>query len=456
MTITRTPDLAVPDGEFDVHIPITKSYVDSATGKRYITGVATGVAEDRDGERCSVNCVKSMGQQIGRGGVKITSSHQQDWMTEIGDVHKAAYDPESDELSIEAELPAEGVDPIADKAWRTANTEKVGWSIGGKLLKSYFERNEVGKKRKVLDSILLKHVALTKNPSYATSFATAVAKTYAGDEPADDEFTLDADDDVAKNLTTGSWVSGDSDSGGGNVGRDSVGSGKRNAGSNKGGAKMRTEDPKDTSEDDSDEDADDGKDLPEGKDQQRHLSCPNCGHEFAADLPVDSSERQLDDLPNDRKNDEDESDTGKSHTEKPMATILKETLDVLKALAEREDVQKTATDAEPAADAVGDDAALSDVEKIVAASHRAHEDRLDRIEKSTGEGFELIAKSLKGLQDALADMPQGRRSVARTLPPTVGHDGEPVAKTLEQEVEEAPDTLSALKAVNRHAGWTTE
>lgn len=456
MTVTRTPDLdPVDDAEFEVPIPITKSWVDTKTGRRYLTGVATGVAEDRDGERCSVNCVKSMGEQIQRGGVKVTAAHQQDWMTEIGDVHKASYDPETDELAIEAVLPPEGVDPIADKAWRTANTEKVGWSIGGKLLKHFYERNEIGKKRKVLDAILLKHVALTKNPAYAGSFATAVAKTYDGPEPDDSEFQLvDADAEVAKSLTTGSWVNGSSEFGGGNVGRDSLGSGPRNNGSSKAGAKMRTdaEDPpkRDTSEDDSDEGPDDGKDLPQGKDQQRHLSCPNCGHEFAAYLPVGGEEQQLNDTPGDRENDDaDKPNTGKSRTERPMPSLLSETLDVLKAQAD-EAVAKTVAepDPEPARD-------LTDVEKALATSHRLHEDRLDRIEAATGEGFELIAKSLKRLEDSLAELPVGRKSVARVLPSTVGHDEE-VGKTVQQAIEEAPDALSALKVLNRAAGWTRD
>lgn len=442
MNITRTPTIEA-DSDFNVAIPITKSYVDNK-GARHLIGVATGVAEDRDGERCSVSCVKGMGRDIEKGGIKVTSAHQQDWMTEIGDVRKGTYDPETDELSIEAVLPAEGVDPIADKAWKVANNEKVGWSIGGKLVSHFYERNEVGKRRKVLDAIQLRHIALTKNPSYAQSFATAVAKTYTGDDPADDEFTLEGE--VEKDMATGSWVNGSSDGGGGNVGRDSVGSGKRNAGSRKPGQKgMRTED---TSDDDSDTDGDDGKDLPKAK-NERHLACPNCGHEFAADLPVDPDEQQLDDENDDE--DQDES-TGKSvttTTETALMQSLQETLDALKAKIESDGVTKTA-DPEPTADEAG----VSDVEKMVAASHQLTEARFEALEGKTGEGFELVAKALKDLTEKVADLPLGRKSQAYRVPPTTGHADGDVEKSTDQLVDEAPDAVSALKVMNEAAGWT--
>jgi hypothetical protein len=446
MTVTRTPDIDV-DKEFTVDVPVTKAYVGS-DGRRHIVGVATGVAEDRDGERVSKNCIVGMGRDIESGAIKVTSSHQQDWMTEIGDVEKYQYDAETDEMIVDGVLPPEGVDPIADKAWRTAQEPNatLGWSIGGKLLKSFYERNEVGKKRKVLDAIRLRHIMLTKNPSYAQSFATAVvAKAFDGDEPADDEFTLEAE--VEKDMTTGSWAGGGSDVGGGNTGRDSVGSGQRNAGS---------KDPKSkgmNTEDDGANENEDDKDLPEAKDQERHLACPNCGHEFAADLPVDPGERQVDET-NDETNDEDEDrETGKSLEETQPMSKLSETIDDLRALANAETVEKT-DQADTVTDVPKADEDLGDVAKMVAASHRAHEERFADMEGKLGTAFELIAKAVKGVQEQIADLPQGRKSVARVhpdgngAPSTVGHADGSVEKTAEERIAETDDPVEALKILN--------
>jgi hypothetical protein len=439
MTITRTPVIEV-DQEFAVDVEIVKAFVDNTTGRRTIVGVASGVAEDRDGERMSANAIKSMVHQLESGaGIKLTTGHQQDWLTEIGDVVAATHDIKSDELIVKTELPAEGVDAIADKAWRTSQTEKLGFSIGGKLRGAYFERNELGKKRKVLDALQWKHVALTKHPSYANSFAEAVAKTWDGEAPEDAAFTEPWDpDSVAKDSTTGSWVGGDSDSGGGNVGRDSVGSGKRNAGTHK---------PSNATES-----ADDA--LPETPDE-RHLSCPQCGHEFAADLPVDASERQGD-PPTDK-----DSDTAKTAQKEGLMATLTETLDHIKALAAADDVAKTtpepaaaaAASTEAPADAAADVAKTPapdeglDVAKLVAASHKHSEDRLDKFETAIGEAFELVAKSHQSIVKLIEDMPHGRKTTARILPKPNGHEDD-VEKTTEQLVAEADDPIAALKILN--------
>ena len=450
MTITRTPDLE-PGVEFSVDVPITKAFVDAKTGRRFIVGVASGVAEDQDGERVSTNAIRGMVRKVTTGDVKLTTGHVQDWWSEIGDAVEATHDPASDEFIVKTELPAEGEDPLADKAWVTAQREKLGFSVGGKLLKAYFERNEVGKKRKVLDSIDLRHIALTKHPSYASSFAEAVAKTWDGTDPEDTAFTEPWDpDSVAKDSTTGSWVGGDSDSGGGNVGRDSVGSGKRNAGTK----------PDKPAKGQNTESADD--DLPETPDE-RHLSCPQCGHEFAADLPVNADERQGD-PPTDK-----DSDTGKTAKKEGLMATLTETLDAIKALAAADDVAKTApepaapaaatdapaADAAAAADAASDVVAKTptteetlDVAKLVAASHKHSEDRFDAFETKVGEAFELVAKSHQKIAEMIADMPQGRKSTARILPKPNGHEDGDVEKTTEQLVADAEDPLAALKVLN--------
>ena len=160
MTIFATEPTDV-DKDFEVQGELTKTWIDSKSGTRHIRGVASGVEEDRDGERCSKRAIQSMVAQVNSGTVKLIAGHDQDWLSEFGDVTKGYHDDETGEFVIDCELPPDGQDPIADKAWRTVGRGKLGFSIGGKLHKAFFERSETGKRRKVLDEIGLKHVCLT-------------------------------------------------------------------------------------------------------------------------------------------------------------------------------------------------------------------------------------------------------------------------------------------------------
>src|SRR4051794_29926076 len=202
----RTPTIEVNE-DFSFLAPITKAYK-SPTGERVIRGVASGVAEDRDGERVSARAIAKMAATPTAGGaVKLTSSHTQDWATEFGDVRLLEHDAANDELIYEAVLPPAGEDPIADKAWKAMTVEgrPLGVSIGGKLRKAYFELVDAAKgpggkprRRKVLDEIDLRHIMLTANPSYRGTFAQAVAKSFTGEAPALDAAEWEAVDPAAE------------------------------------------------------------------------------------------------------------------------------------------------------------------------------------------------------------------------------------------------------------------
>src|ERR1039458_920480 len=131
MSVLATEQFDV-DQEFEVAGEITKTWIDPKSGTRHIRGVASGVEEDRDGERCSKRAILSMVTQVNSGGVKLTAGHDQDWVSEFGDVTKGFHDEDTGEFSIECELPRAGADPIADKAWREVGRRKLGFSIGGK------------------------------------------------------------------------------------------------------------------------------------------------------------------------------------------------------------------------------------------------------------------------------------------------------------------------------------
>lgn len=402
----RSPEFEV-EKDFTCEVGITKSWSE-ANGRRFIQGVASGVAEDRDGERVSKNAIEKMAKQVAQGGVKLTSRHQQDWDTEIGDVVEATHDPKTDELIVKTELPPEGMDPIADKAWNAVTRDgvKLGFSIGGKLKKAFFELTDTNKRRKVLDEIHLRHICLTKTPSYAPSFAQAVAKSFTEDEGiVDEDAFYEADEDeVSKGLAPSSQGTQPSATGDTNAGTRSEGA-----------ASMNTDDP---------DDKEDGEDEPKlDKSPERHLACPNCGHEFAADLPLDGEEQAPD---TDSEGEDDNDSTKKSvEQENDMPKSLADTLAELRTFvaktegeADAETVEKTEPEVEAAEVEKTEDTFDSEPEvlKIVAASAKRTDDRLEALEASLGEAFGTVAKAIKGIQESILEQPQGRRSVARILP----------------------------------------
>lgn len=428
---TATIDL---DSEFAYHGEVTKSWTDAKTGERYIRGVASGIEVDRDGERVSKNAIASMARQVAAGGVKIVGgTHQQDWSTEMGDVVKATHDTDHDQLLVECKLPPEGEDHLADKAWTrmTKHGEKLAFSIGGKLRKAYFEVGEgVGKRVKVLDEILLRHVALTKNPAYSQSFAEAVAKTFDVDAEGL-EFTEVDDEPVAKAATPNG---------------DDSDTGDRDAGQAPEGNQKDADQPGNEAEEKDDEDTGTEPDA------VRHLACPNCGHEFAAPLPEEDTEtnpsQDLDQGDDDKTTDDRASKIAQEND--PMDDTLK----MLKALVGEEEAPVEKTEDAPAAEEVvevakTEDLTIDDVAKMVAASHRAKTEAIETLTEKVNEVLSVVAKSLVGLNDKVDSLPVGRKSIARVLPPK--SEVEKTASendSVEKRIADAPDAVAALKIAN--------
>lgn len=440
----RTADITV-EKDFEFTGEITKSYVDAETGKRYIVGAASGLEEDREGERVSKRAINGMVNGVRQDQVALVGgTHEQNWLTEIGRAVEAHIDPETDQFMVKTELPPEGADPIADKAWSETHKRKMGFSIGGKLQSAFYELTDVGKKRKVLDSIRLKHLCLTDKPAYQHGFAQAVAKTFDGPEPEEAEFEEREEPEVEKDLTTGGW----SAEGGRNSGNDSKGSGERNNGPR--GSKAKSPDVQDDKSAENDD-----NDTPL-EDAGRHLACPNCGHEFAAELPVDMS-------PQEREKQDASKDDPQKSTEATIMDLTK-TVDELKALvakhlSETPEGEEASTEPEPAETsetpvAKTEEVDTPDVLKMVAASHAEHEERFARIEKTMGEALGLIADNLQTIKGQLAATPVGRKSIARVLPASVGEraqltgDGE-VGKT--HDPDEPRSAKDALKDLNERA-----
>jgi hypothetical protein len=409
----RSPTVEV-DQSFEYVCDVTKAWT-TADGRRWFRGVASGIAEDRAGERVSKDCIADMAKQaIAPGGLAITSGHEQDWLSTCGTVEKLQHDPEHNELLYEASLPAEGEDPIADKAWKLMRSgRKLGISIGGKLRKAYYELVDgpVVRKRKVLDRIELRHLMLTEKPAYPHTFAEVVAKTFDTAAPADDAFV---DEDLAKAAPPAD--------------EDPKAPEAPEADAGQPGADEPPAGQGDTS------DTDDAKELP----MARHLCCPACGHEFAAPMPKTGPDGTDDAVTDPDDNDEDDGDARKSDTEDPMD--LTPTVASLRALADRDDVTKTDVEAAKADDVTKTEP--SDLEKLIAASHVANQGAIARLAEQTNEALGSVAKALQGL----VDRPQGRRSVGRVVdPPALDAEGAPaMAGFINPTAFDLPDVAKAV------------
>lgn len=475
----RTATIDV-DAAFLAPGEITKVHEDAATGKRTIRGVASGVEEDRDGERVSANALTKMVTQVQAGGRKLTTNHQQDWDTEIGDITSAFVDKQTGQLVIDCELPPAGADPLADRAWArltAAGGQPLGFSIGGKLRKAYYETvGTAAKRRKVLDEIELRHACLTAKPAYQLSFAEAVAKTATLPEVGELMFYTDSEaeavskarDDRRDDEDDGQQyddpeADGEDGDDAGPV-ADDVADGEDDAGQY--ADEADGDEPIADGSDDEDEgpsaermQQEDALELP----KVRHLACPACGHEFAAQLPVNRSDMPDTDhdVPDDDRDDDrfDEAQATDSEGEnaKPsdddddddddsrFPVRRREGNKTMSELDEAMDVLKHATHG-VAADDDASDEPLPSVEKMLAASHYSLSTMMGDLESRVGEAMTLVAKAVTDLHARLDDRPVGRRSVARVLPTRdeVEKTGGDAASLLEQ----AATPTDALKILN--------
>lgn len=427
------------DQSFQVDATVEKAYVNETTGERFICGVATGIQEDRDGERVSAHAIRKMATTPTSGGAipLMAATHVEDWAAEIGEVTKLEHDADHDELLVECKLPPAGADALADKAWHmlTVKKRKLGFSIGGKLKRAFYELGDRPGgvfKRKVLDEIALRHMTLTGRPAYPGTFAEAVAKTWDGEPPAEDEF-------VEVEIAKAEKDEPETDA------PDTAAPGK-------------DEPAKKADDEETDEisDAEAAKDLPEGK-GARHMACPSCGHEFAAPLSSDLAENRSDSKTNASDANED---TGKMATTTDKTNDLDAALARVREIADAAPVEKT--EDKPAEVAVVEKTETelvegTDVEKQIAAVHRHADERAKQLEADVAKGFSQLVDVVKSLAETVAGLPQGRKSVARVEPGAATRAE--VAKTatetdtVAKRMEDAEDALGALRELN--AGKTS-
>ena len=150
--------------------------VEEKEGKFYLVGVASDNRIDKDNEIISENAIKEMAEEIKKGNVVLLPSHKADWDDEMGKVVDAKITPQN-ELQVICELDAEN-----DKAQKLIKAvksgKKLGLSIGGTVKKAYQKFIDgINKVVKVIDGIVLKHIAVTGRPANPRTWVDVIAKS---------------------------------------------------------------------------------------------------------------------------------------------------------------------------------------------------------------------------------------------------------------------------------------
>lgn len=163
--------------------------------RRYLKGIASGMATDGHGERLTQNCVKSLQQQTNSGDILLyADAHGIKGTDDIGLLNKSEVSPTGDWI-IEARLYDEfdgvGQNTLerADKLWRQINglppykyPKQKGFSIEGFVPDDgIIEMSSDGKR--VIDNVILDGVVTVPRPAYKTSVANAVYKALGETPP---------------------------------------------------------------------------------------------------------------------------------------------------------------------------------------------------------------------------------------------------------------------------------
>jgi hypothetical protein len=160
---------------------------------RYLTGIATGLRKDLNGERVTENCIRSIVRQAEAGDVLLyTDVHGIKASEDIGILAHFEVRPDGD-WYVEFRLydASDKIGPekleTIDTIWRQVNgrppytkPRKKGFSIEGTLPPDLIKMRE---DQKVLDDIHLDGVLLVPQPAYEDSVAHAVYKALGLEMP---------------------------------------------------------------------------------------------------------------------------------------------------------------------------------------------------------------------------------------------------------------------------------
>lgn len=154
--------------KFNFYIPLKKE----AQGSDVLTGVASTISIDKDGERMSTKALEDMKNTIITSSVNLFGNHQHDWENTLGVVNHA--DLIDNRLHVRIQLDDPNVNPkVKQMLTKLARGIKLGLSVGGAVTdeKNEYDR-ELGKKVKIINGVKLYEISLVGIPSNSDSFVS--------------------------------------------------------------------------------------------------------------------------------------------------------------------------------------------------------------------------------------------------------------------------------------------
>lgn len=152
------------ENAFKFYLPLSKGTNDT------LTGIASTLSVDRDGERMSDNALKEMADEIIRNGVNLFSNHEHQWQNTLGVVKNAKV--ENNQLKIGIFLDDPNINPqVTQLLTKMKRGIKLGLSVGGTVTKERFELDKsTNRKVKVIDGVKLFEISVVGIPSNSDSF----------------------------------------------------------------------------------------------------------------------------------------------------------------------------------------------------------------------------------------------------------------------------------------------
>ena len=162
--------------DFQFFLPIEKGSVQEKDGERFVYEVASTEDLDLDQEIVAASGLKkSMDYFLKHGRIDYDHKSKDEPRFIIGEPVEGSFDA-SNRMHIKGRL-YKGLD-VSDQVWKLlkAGTTRLGWSIGGKIIRKamQFDKNLNKFMPKVVEA-LINHVAITPHPKNTSTFATANA-----------------------------------------------------------------------------------------------------------------------------------------------------------------------------------------------------------------------------------------------------------------------------------------
>lgn len=162
--------------QFQVFIPFEKGSAQEKDGERFVYGVASTEDLDLDQEVVAASGLKkSLAYFLKHGRIDYDHKSKDEPRFIIGEPVEARFDAQS-RMHLKGRL-YKGLD-VSEQVWGLlkAGSTRLGWSIGGKVIKKAMQFDKSLNKfvPKVVEA-LINHVAITPHPKNVNTFATASA-----------------------------------------------------------------------------------------------------------------------------------------------------------------------------------------------------------------------------------------------------------------------------------------